>query len=102
MGWVGSRRKRPTWHNEFPEASCVSIATTEWGGDAGGGLLAIRIISGADQAMAATQALSTNNITGASGTFTISDTTGYGLPVSVINASMACSGTENAIAWKYM
>jgi type II secretory pathway pseudopilin PulG len=82
--------------DKIPEAACVSIATTEWGGDAGGGLLAMSIVTGST--VAADTGLSGSQVT-ADGTFTIEDGE---LPISVVNASQECSGAENLIAWKYM
>ena len=87
--------------DKIPEASCVSIATTEWGGDAGGGLLAISIVGGTADAVSSAAALIES--AGASGSGDGIYTMENGdLPVSVVAAASQCSGTENAIAWKYM
>ncbi len=90
--------------DKIPEASCVSIATTEWGGDAGGGLLAMSIGSGAGLALTGAQELAkvpaaVPSGAAKSGVYTIEN---GDLPVSVVDASAVCNGTENVIAWKYM
>lgn len=94
--------------DKIPQASCVSIATTEWGGDSGSGLLAMKIASssaaaGTDATSAAASAL-TGTLTTSSGSSSLavvgSDT--YGLPFGVVNASSTCSGDNNVIAWKYL
>jgi hypothetical protein len=85
--------------DKIPEAACVAIATTEWGGDAGGGLLAMAIESGADTVDDAADALKEAALASADGLYTISN---GDLPVAVTSAAAVCSGTENAIAWKYM
>ncbi len=85
--------------DKIPEAACVSIATTEWGGDAGGGLLAMTIVG--DTADSAGTAAANIEAASASGTnvYTIE---GGDLPIAVVDAANACDGAENAIAWKYM
>lgn len=91
--------------DKIPEAACVSIATTEWGGDAGGGLLAIEILGGesgaADDAVStAADDIAAADPQGTGGAvYTIEDGE---LPVSVVNAAGICEGAENVIAWKYM
>ena len=87
--------------DKIPEASCVSIATTEWGGDAGGGLLAMAIVSGANAASTLLSDLTSvvNSTAATDGVFVVSD---GGLPVQVSNAAAICADAENAIAWKYM
>ena len=85
--------------DKIPEAACVAIATTEWGGDAGGGLLAMSIESGADMVDDAADALKEATLASGTGLYTISN---GDLPVAVTSAAAVCSGTENAIAWKYM
>ena len=94
--------------DKIPEASCVSIVTTEWGGDAGGGLLNIAVKTGADSAAPTAAEVaglledvvdeSTDNADD-DATFSVKD---GGLPVSVVQASTVCGGAANAIAWKYM
>ena len=94
--------------DKIPEAACVSIATTEWGGDAGGGLLAIGILGGddgaADDAVGTlAESLAAADLSGVTDTFTVDGTPGDdGLPVGVVKAAAICKGAENVIAWKYM
>jgi Tfp pilus assembly protein PilE len=84
---------------EIPQAACVSIATTEWGGDAGSGLLAMNIkattnVSAIDTALSASigQSSSEGGVMGVDN-----------LPYSIVAASSNCSSTVlNAISWKYL
>ena len=85
--------------NKIPEASCVSIATTEWGGDAGGGLLAIGIAGENDDTSALAGSLQAAELDGEDEIFTVGEGE---LPVSVVNAAGICKSAENVIAWKYM
>lgn len=85
--------------DKIPEASCVSIATTEWGGDAGGGLLAMAIAS--EAVVADASSLSASNATAPTGG-SIYSIENNELPISVVKASSDCSGAENLIVWKYM
>lgn len=85
--------------DKIPEASCVSIATTEWGGDAGGGLLAMAIASGADAYDFAGMKTATETAPTGGSVYIVES---GDLPVSVVDASSDCKGAENAIAWKYM
>ena len=85
--------------DKIPESACVSIATTEWGGDAGGGLLAMTIIG--DTANAAATAATNLQPIAPTGTYVFTVEDGE-LPVSVVSAASACKGAENAIGWKYM
>lgn len=87
--------------DKIPEAACVSIATTEWGGDAGGGLLAIEIVGGSDGVDAASTTADDIALVDPQGDNVYLIENGD-LPVSVVNAASACEGAENTIAWKYM
>jgi type II secretory pathway pseudopilin PulG len=88
---------------QIPQAACVSIATTEWGGDSGSGLLAMQIqgnatISGSANAFGS---LLTSVSATASG---VSLKGVDNLPYSIVSASSACSNGANlnTIAWKYL
>jgi hypothetical protein len=85
--------------DKIPEASCVSIATTEWGGDAGGGLLAMAIASGATAYEFGGMKTATETAPTGGSVYIVES---GDLPVSVVDASSDCKGAENAIAWKYM
>ena len=85
---------------KIPQASCVSIATTDWGGDSGAGLLAMKILS-AGTAETAANALSGSSLTAGADLAVVGDDT-YGLPYGVASASMTCRGDDNVIAWKYL
>ena len=86
--------------DKIPEAACVSIATTEWGGDAGGGLISMSIATGAANTAALEGGkIATVPATSAGSAFNVED---GDLPISVVDAATHCSGAENTISWKYM
>ncbi|MBO5039259.1 MAG: hypothetical protein J6C85_07405 [Alphaproteobacteria bacterium] len=90
--------------DKIPAASCVTIATTDWGNDSGSGLQAIGIYGGANtadslktimKAAISTETTDTNKFVVKAG--------GNNLPLSLPNATKACGTTgETAIGWKYL
>lgn len=87
---------------KIPRASCVSIATTEWGGDAGSGLIAMYIGGdGADAAATALGAVGSALQGGTNLSVNGDSTESNSLPVTVLKASTACVD-ESTIAWKYI
>lgn len=91
--------------DQIPQSACVSIATTDWGGDAGSGLAAMWIGDGAaDKAetMAADSTLSgvTSGLT-ASTQLHIPGDDEFGLPYSIVDANGACAQSLNGVIWKY-
>jgi Tfp pilus assembly protein PilE len=87
--------------DKIPQAACVAMATTEWGSEAGGGLLALKIeATGTNAASSTGAANATAALTAASGTYIAGDAT-YGFPVSVAAATGACAAT-NTFTWKYL
>lgn len=87
----------------IPQSSCVSIATTDWGGDVGSGLAAMYI--GAGTAGAGEDAA--DNISGVTSGLKGNDSLHipgddqYGLPYSIVTANNACAADESAVVWKY-
>jgi len=95
----------------IPASSCISILTTDWGGDSGSGVVAIyanpddtadgyknafSVLADAGQSLTANYNLAVPG----------DDT--YGLPFSILHANQACYPTDRgskvdvAIAWKFM
>ncbi len=90
--------------DQIPQSACVSIATTDWGGDAGSGLAAMWIGEGvAGSASGGTlNALDGVTSTLAAGTnLHIPGDTDHGLPFSIIDANGACANNLNGVVWKY-
>lgn len=91
--------------DQIPQSACVSIATTDWGGDAGSGLAAMWIgegVADAAETMAADSGL--NEVTSAIGGDTNTHIPGdsqHGLPYSIIDANAACAQSLNGVIWKY-
>lgn len=84
-----------------PASACISIATTDWGGDSGSGLVGMYVKTGADKAAAKT-GLSAASITATSNLAVPGDGTN-GLPFTLLRANVACSTSGNAaIGWKFM
>lgn len=87
----------------LPKTACVSIATTDWGGDSGSGLVAMQIKTlGADETADSLTDLNANIVdtSGTAGNVIAvpgSDTT---TPLSIANAEMAC-GDLNGVVWKF-
>ncbi len=94
--------------DKIPQASCVSIATTEWGGDSGSGLLAMHISSQTAGTSSSAQTATTvtalkNTLTGSSeAALAVVGDEDHGLPFSVVDASATCKGDNNVIGWKYL
>lgn len=89
----------------LPKTACVSIATTDWGGDSGSGLVAMQIktLSNTDEASGLTDLNEDVDTTGtaadAGNVIAIpgSDVT---TPLSIANAELAC-GDLNGVVWKF-
>ncbi len=95
--------------SQIPQSACVSIATTDWGGDAGSGLAAMYIeghdagddTDGASAADAGTQLSTPTSGLTASTNIHIPGDEQHGLPFSIIDANAACNLSLNAVSWKY-
>ncbi len=89
--------------DQIPQNACVSIATTDWGGDAGGGLAAMWIGEGeADAAETIGSNLSGNTAGLTAGQqLHIPGDTDFGLPYSIIDANASCAHSLNGVVWKY-
>ena len=95
----------------IPASSCISILTTDWGGDSGSGVVAIYAHpeDGEDGYENAYSMLAEagQSLTAAANLAVPGDDT-YGLPFSIVNANTACYPTTRgqkvdvAIAWKFM
>lgn len=88
--------------DQIPQSACVSIATTDWGGDAGGGLAAMWIGAGAAKSASSLNTLSgpTSGLTPDTSIHVPGDVS-HGLPYSIIDANGACNNDLNGVVWKY-
>ena len=85
-----------------PAASCISIVTTDWGGDSGSGLVAMYAKNDNGSVKEAFTELDAASPT-ASANIARPDDTTNGLPFTIVRANAACSNAGNAIiAWKYL
>jgi len=86
-----------------PSSACISIATTDWGGDSGSGLVGMYVDSTSGKTRAdGYSALSGSTVTAAS-TLGVPGNSSFGLPFTLVGANTACNTTANAtIAWKFM
>lgn len=91
--------------DQIPQSACVSIATTDWGGDAGSGLAAMWI--GEGEADAAETLADDSTLAGVTSTLVagtnlhIPGDGDHGLPYSIIDANGACAQSLNGVVWKY-
>ena len=87
----------------IPKAACVTMATTDWGGDAGSGF-ALMYVQGGTGATASTAASTAADSTTSAGTsVAVPGNSTYPTPMTVVNAQLSCTSTDkNAIAWKYI
>jgi len=84
-----------------PSASCISVLTTDWGGDSGSGLLGM--YAAADSDVDTTAGKLSGTSLEASESLAVVGDTSFGLPYSVVNAHQACGSNKTVgIAWKYM
>ena len=90
--------------DQIPQSACVSIATTDWGGDAGGGLSAMWIGAGAANSasgLATTASLNKVVSGGATSSLHIPGDDEHGLPYNISDANTACAQDLNGVVWKY-
>lgn len=86
-----------------PAASCISIATTDWGGDSGSGLVAMYIKNGDKIATVKTKLSADITTTAADSYLAKPDDVTNGLPFSISRATLACGTNGNVgIGWKYL
>lgn len=101
---IGSGTTYPSYYIYFsgiPASSCAAFVTTDWGGEAGTGLLAVYAGSAVsttaltDTSLASNGSVADNNVKGVPGR-------AYGIPFTVSMMGSACpkSGTVN-IGWVY-
>lgn len=92
--------------DQIPQSACVSIATTDWGGDAGGGLTAMWIGEGAANSASSLATSSTlASVLGAAASATanlhIPGDPDHGMPFTISDANAACAEDLNGVVWKY-
>ena len=89
----------------LPKTACVSIATTDWGGDSGSGLVAMQIktLSADETADGLTdlnEDIDTGDATVADSSVTAVPGSDVSTPLSIANAEEAC-GDLNGVVWKF-
>lgn len=91
--------------DQIPQSACVSIATTDWGGDAGSGLAAMWIgpgVADAAETLATDSELAgTTSTLVADASLHIPGDSDHGLPYSIVDANAACAQSLNGVVWKY-
>ena len=87
----------------IPKAACVTMATTDWGGDAGSGFALMYVGSNVTAQAAASTAAATEASAVASTNFAVPGNSSYPTPMTVVNAQLSCTHADNnSIAWKYI
>jgi hypothetical protein len=94
--------------DSIPKAACVTMATTDWGGDAGSGF-AYMSVDGSDDEATASGATLASTLPSAQVTegafYAIPGAKDANLasPMNVVTATQACaSDTNNVFVWKYI
>lgn len=90
---------------KVPQAACVSIATTDWGGDSGSGLIAMYVGAqeDTDTGVGGLEAYGASLTGDNSGGLAVNGgSDDAGLPYSVVKAAQNCDESESVIAWKYI
>lgn len=89
----------------LPKASCVTAATTDWGGDVGSGFAGMVVVGAAATAGTASGAVaevSKDTLTASTNLAIPGDAT-YNTPMSIVNAQASCANSaNNAMALKYI
>jgi hypothetical protein len=91
--------------DSIPKAACVTMATTDWGGDVGSGFAGMVVVGAAATAGTAANAVasvSKDTLTAAQNLAIPGDGT-YNTPMSIVNAQASCANAaNNAMALKYI
>ena len=89
--------------NNVPKASCVTLATTDWGGDVGSGFAGMYVKAGDTVDAATTAVASVEGSTTGNANLAIPGDQSYGTPVNVVTAQGMCTdNANNAFALKYI
>ena len=96
--------------DSIPQAACVTMATTDWGGDAGSGFAYLKV-DGSDTITEVNAANLADDITATASILEDEDNVKYAIPgngtqpspMTVLTATAAChSLTNNVFVWKYI
>lgn len=91
----------------IPSAACITLVTTDWGGESGSGLAGFYV---KPQGTTDT-ASSVNDLSGATLTATSATATGVlvvpgsgdvSMPLTLVQANTVCASANNVIAWKFL
>lgn len=87
----------------LPKTACVSIVTTDWGGDSGSGLVAMAVQEGevASLTGALTGNIDSNDANADSTPVIAVPGTDVTTPLTIADAQKACSGETTAVSWKF-
>ncbi len=96
--------------DNIPQAACVTMATTDWGGDAGSGFAYLKV-DGTEAIAELTETTLAADIATTPSTLTDEEHVKYAIPgeaaqpspMTVLTATAACdSDTNNVFVWKYI
>lgn len=96
--------------DNIPQAACVTMATTDWGGDAGSGFDFMAVVPNTTASALATSAVGTSSadavastVATAAGRYAIPGDIDNPSPMEVSTATVACANkVNNAFIWKYI
>jgi len=89
----------------IPSAACITLVTTDWGGESGSGLAGFYV--GAQTKAASqyddlyTDDLDTADAVASTGTIIVPGAGDLAMPFTLTNANLVCSAANNVIAWKF-
>jgi len=90
----------------IPVGACMAVLTTDWGGDAGSGLIGLQVTTGT--AVAGYQAISASNtlasaVSAEAGAVTAIPGGDVSIPMELTDATLVCGKTgTTSIAWKFL
>ena len=92
--------------DSIPKAACVTMATTDWGGDVGSGFAYFEVVAGGTSGTADAQTtakLTATDPTTGTTTVAIPGDTVNPTPMTIMKAQAACTdNTNNILVWKYI
>jgi len=93
----------------IPSAACITLVTTDWGGESGSGLAGFYVQAQSGETDKADSSfteldeadLSTSDSAASSGTLVVPGSGDVSMPFSLTDANTTCKAANNLIAWKF-
>lgn len=89
----------------IPSAACITLVTTDWGGESGSGLAGFYVGSQTQLASEyddlVTDELTTATAVAAAGTIIVPGSGDLAMPFTLTDANTVCAAANNVVAWKF-